>query len=109
MTVSYKVLGQVSPSADTNTTLYTVPANTSAVVSTINICNQGAGDASFRIAVRPSGESLAAKHYIAFGTTVASSDSIGLTIGITLAATDVITVNANTASLSFGVFGSEIV
>jgi glucose-6-phosphate dehydrogenase assembly protein OpcA len=108
MTVIYKVLGQTNPSADTNTTLYTTPANTSTVVSTINVCNQGMTDASFRIAVRPAGEALDVKHYIAYGTTVASSDAISMTMGITLAATDVITVNSNTATLSFSAFGSEI-
>lgn len=108
MAVTYKVLGQVAPSADTNTTLYTAPANTSAVISTINICNQGANDASFRVAVRPGGESIASKHYIAYGTTVGASDAISLTIGITLAATDVVTVYANAVSVSFNAFGSEI-
>lgn len=109
MAVSYKVLGQLAPSADTNSTLYTVPANTQAIISTLNICNQGNTDATFKIAVRPSGQSLDPRHYIAFGTTVASSDAISLTIGMTLAASDVVTVNANTGNLSFTAFGSEIV
>lgn len=108
MAVTYKVLGQVAPSVDTNTNLYTAPANTSAVISTINICNQGANDASFRIAVRPGGEAIDTKHYIAYGTTVGGSDAISLTIGITLAATDVVSVYANATSVSFNAFGSEI-
>jgi hypothetical protein len=39
---------------------------------------------------------------------VGASDSTTLTLGITLAATDVITVYASTANLTFSVFGSEI-
>jgi hypothetical protein len=35
MTTTYKVLGQVNPSATTNTDLYTVPSATSAVCSTL--------------------------------------------------------------------------
>ena len=42
MATNYKVLGQSIPSATTATTLYTVPAATQAVVSTITVCNQAA-------------------------------------------------------------------
>lgn len=108
MATTYKVLGQSNPSATTATTLYTVPAATSTVISTINICNQGASTDTFRIAVRPAGETLAAKHYIAYDTAIPAYDSISLTIGITLATTDVVTVYAGTANLSFNLFGSEI-
>jgi hypothetical protein len=51
---------------------------------------------------------LANEHYIAYDSTVAANDSTMLTIGITLGATDVITVYASTANLSFSAFGSEI-
>jgi glucose-6-phosphate dehydrogenase assembly protein OpcA len=108
MPTTYKVLGQVNPSATTATTLYTVPSATSAVVSTIVIANQTATAATFRIAVRPAGASLAALHYVAYDVTVGASDSTALTLGITLATTDVVTVYASTATLSFAAFGSEI-
>ena len=108
MATTYKVLGQSNPSATTATTLYTVPAATQAVVSTIVICNQTATAATFRIAVRPAGASLAAQHYVAYDVTVGASDSTALTLGITLGATDVITVYGSTATLSFTAFGSEI-
>ena len=108
MATTYKVLGQSNPSATTATTLYTVPAATSAVVSTIVICNQTATNATFRIAVRPGGATLAAQHYVAYDVTVGASDSTALTLGITLGATDVITVYGSTATLSFAAFGSEI-
>lgn len=108
MATVYKVLAQSNPSATTLTTLYTVPSATSAVVSTITICNQTATAATYRIAVRPAGASIAAQHYIVYGATVAASDTTALTLGITLAATDVISVYASTANLSFSAFGSEI-
>lgn len=108
MPTNYKVLGQVNPAATTNTTLYTVPSATQAVVSTISICNQAGTSATYRIAVRPAGAAIDPKHYIVYGATVAASDSILLTLGITLAATDVITVYASSATLSFDAFGSEI-
>ena len=102
-----KILGQVNPSATTATTLYTVPSAKSAVVSSLTICNQTAIAATFRIAVRPAGAALAAVHYVAYDVTVGASDTTALTLGITLAATDVITVYASTATLSFHAYGDE--
>jgi glucose-6-phosphate dehydrogenase assembly protein OpcA len=108
MPTVYKVLGQSAPSATTNTNLSTVPNSTSAVVSTIVVANRAGTASTYRIAVRPAGALLANQHYIAFDITVGASDSTTLTLGITLAATDVITVYASTANLTFSVFGSEI-
>ena len=109
MATTYKVLGQSNPSATTATTLYTVPASTNTVVSTISICNQAASSASYRIAVRPAGATLAAQHYLAYDIAIAANDTTALTLGITLATTDVVTVYASSATLSFSAFGSEIV
>jgi hypothetical protein len=108
MPTVYKTLGQSAPSATTNTNLYTVPASTSAVISTLVIANRATTSASFRIAIRPGGATVANQHYIAFDVPVGASDSTTLTLGITLAATDIITIYASTANLSFNVFGSEI-
>lgn len=108
MATTYKVLGQVNPSATTNTTLYTAPASTQVVVSTISVCNLTAGELGFRIAIRPAGEALSNKHYIAYDAKVAGNDSTFITVGATLGATDVITVYAASSSLSFSAFGSEI-
>lgn len=107
MPSAYKVLGQSLPAANTDATLYTVPAATSAVASTLCICNQGVS-ALVRVAVRPAGASIAAVHYIMFDATVEANDSLFLTLGITLAATDVVTVRAGTANVSFHLYGSEV-
>ena len=108
MPSSYKVLGQSAPAAATATTLYTVPASTSAVVSTLNVCNRAAAIDTFRIAIRPAGAALANSHYIAYDTPIPANDSINITTGISLAATDVITVYGTTANLTFTAFGAEI-
>ena len=108
MPTNYKVLGQSAPSATTATTLYTVPAATEAVVSSIVIANRDASSATYRIAIRPDGASLANEHYIAYDVTVSASDSTVLTLGITLDAADVVTIYASTANLSFSAYGSEI-
>ena len=108
MPTTYKVLGQSAPAATTNTDLYTVPAATSAVISTLVVANRVGTSATYRIAIRPAGAAIANQHYIAYDVAVAAADSTTLTLGITLAATDIITVYASTANLSFSVFGSEI-
>jgi hypothetical protein len=74
----------------------------------LSVCNRGAS-ATFRVAVRPAGETLANKHYIVYDNYVEQYDSLFLTLGITLAATDVVTVYSSTSNLSFCLFGSEIV
>ena len=108
MAITYKVLGQSNPSANTNTDLYTVPAGKSTVCSTLVVCNQAATAATFRIAVRPAGATISAAQYIAYDSNINANDSITLTIGVTLAATDVVTIRANSATVSFNLFGSEI-
>jgi hypothetical protein len=77
-------------------------------VSTINVCNRAASTGTFRIAVRPAGAALANQHYLAFDTAVPANDSISVTIGVSLAATDVITVYASSANMTFNAFGAEI-
>lgn len=108
MPANYKVLAQLAPSATTDTTLYTVPASTETVISTLVVCNRAASTATYDIAIRPNGATLANLHYIARNVTVGASDSTTITLGITLDAADVITVRASTADLSFSAFGSEI-
>lgn len=120
MPTTYKVLamtgsaGQTGNGAqaiaaiNTNYTLYTVPALTSTVVSTITICNQTSSQQTYRIAIRPAGASIAAAHYVAYDVPIQANDTTALTLGITLATTDVITIYASSTSMSFAVFGSEI-
>jgi hypothetical protein len=108
MPTVYKVLGQSNPAATTATTLYTVPALTSTVISTISVANLTGTGATFRIAIRPAGATLANQHYLAYDVTVAASDTTVMTLGVTLATTDVITIYASTANLAFSAFGSEL-
>lgn len=108
MATAYKVLGQSAPSATTATDLYTVPSATQAIISSLVVCNRSASNVTYRIAVRPAGAALANSHYVAYDVTVGASDSTTLTLGLALEATDVVTVYASTADLTFSAFGSEI-
>lgn len=102
-----KVLGQSNPSATTATTLYTVPSSKEAVISSISVANLTATAATYRIAIRPGGATLANTHYLAYDITVGASDTTIITVGLTLATTDVVTVYASTANLVFQAFGDE--
>lgn len=107
MPQTHKVLGQSNPSATTDTTLYTVPASTQAIVSTLSVCNLGTSG-TYRIAVRPAGASIANQHYVAYDSSLNANDTITFTLGVTLAATDVVTVRASNTSFAFSAFGLEI-
>jgi hypothetical protein len=107
MATAYKVLGQRHPAATSDESLYTVPSATSAVCSTISICNLGVST-TYRIAVRPAGATIEDKHYVVYEAAINQYDTVLLTLGVTLAATDVVTVRAGTADVSFNLFGSEI-
>lgn len=107
-TTSYKVLAQSAPSATTSTDIYTVGAGKQTVISTLVVCNRGATATTFRIAVRPDGAVLASTHYIAYDVAIAANDSTNLTLGLTIDASDVLTVYAGNANLTFSAFGSEI-
>ena len=108
MATTYKVLGQVQPSANTQTTAYTVPSATQAVISTIVVSNLGPTATTYRIAIQPAGASLIQKHYIAYDISVPALDSIAFTLGVTLATTDVISVMSFSGLVNFNIFGSEI-
>ena len=108
MAITYKVLAQSAPLATTNTDVYTVGATKQTIISTVTICNRSASAATYRIAVRPDGDTLANEHYLAYDATVPANDTIALTLGLTMDAADVVTVYGSSADLSFGVFGQEI-
>ena len=108
MATTYKILGQAAPTANSLTDVYTVPSATQAVISTITVCNQTASNASYSISVAANGAADANTQYIIRGGVVPAADSIGITLGITVDAADVIRANTNSANISFNIFGSEI-
>lgn len=109
MPTTYKVLGQSAPAATTATSLYTVPAATQAIISTINVVNTHASTTDvIRIAIRPDGATLANQHYIVYGLSLSAGSTFTYTGGITIDATDVVTVYSTNGTSSFTAFGSEI-
>jgi hypothetical protein len=108
MATTYKVLGQSNPSATTLSTLYTCPALTQTVISTISICNQAAVSGTYRIAVRPNGATIAPEHYVVYDATIQANTTAAYTLGFTIDASDVVSVYASASTMSFNAFGSEI-
>lgn len=107
MATTVKVLGQSAPAASTLTTLYTVPAATSTVASSLVVANRSTSTTTWRVAVRPAGAAIADQHYIYYGIVLPGADTFIATIGLTLAATDVVSVWAAAATVSFSLFGEE--
>lgn len=108
MATTYKVLGQSAPLATTETTLYTVPALTSAVASSIIVCNRGTTQATFRVSIAVGGSATANKDYVYYDLLIAGNDTFIATIGVTLASTDEVRVYASSANFSFSLYGSEV-
>ena len=103
-----KVLGQSKPGAASLTALYTVPALTQALSSTITVCNQSATATAFRVSVAPAGAADSPSQYIWFDVPISGFDTFAATIGVTLGAGDVVRVYNTLATLSFSLFGVEI-
>ena len=98
---------QSAPTAATLTTLYTVPSATTAVVSSVVVCNRSSTATTFRIAIRPLGAAIADAQYLYYDFPIAGNDTFIATIGITLVATDVVSVYNTLATCSFNLFKQE--
>lgn len=108
MATSYKVLAQSNPSGNTLTTVYTVPAGNSAVVSTISACNTTNVESEISISIHIANASLTTKQYITKDLLIPENDTFVLTLGVTLGETDTIRAECTTGSIAINVFGSEV-
>jgi len=106
MPTTYKILGQITGSVAT-ASLYTSPAATQTVVSSLVVANRSTSNSTYWIAVVPSGSTLGIEDWVAFNVPISGSDSTALTLGITLGAGDQVQVSG-LATGSFNLFGSQI-
>lgn len=90
----------LAPSAATLTTLYTCPASTTSVVGDLTICNRSATPTTYRVARRLLGAAIADAHYLRYDITI-DGNSAETISGITFIATDVLSVYATLATVSF--------
>lgn len=105
---SYKVLGQVA-GATSLTDVYSVPNSFMAYASVLGICNQSNTTATVRVAIRPAAQPIQPKHYIIYDTPIGSSDTLTLTLGLSLGPLDVVSVSSSQTSVSAVLSGSELV
>jgi len=108
---NYTILGQRNPTANVLTTLYTVPTSNSAILSSITIAHLDDGAANggaFRIAVNTSIAAVSNASYLAYGVNVPGRDTVTLSLGVTLNAGSIVSVNANSSLLAFSAFGTEV-
>jgi hypothetical protein len=103
----YKVLAQANPAATTATTIYTVPASTTAVISSVVVANRSGSAQTFRLYVRVAGEAINDKQYLAYDMTCPANDTVFFQLGITLAATDLLCAYVSAQQLAISVFGVE--
>jgi hypothetical protein len=111
MARTYRVLGQVNPTSNTLTSLYTVPTSNSAIISSLVIASlnetEGTGN-SFSIAINVGGVAVSNSNYIAYRVNCPVRDTVTLTLGVTMNAGSNISVNANSSALTFTAFGTEV-
>ena len=107
MPTAYKVLAQQATTTGL-VSMYTVPAATETIISSIVVANISASDRTYRITVQPNNATLAQKHYIAYDVTSKANSTTAYTLGITLDATDQVYILGSTTDLSISLFGSEI-
>jgi len=109
MAKTYKILGQAAPVNNTYADLYVVPAGNSAVTSTLNVCNTTTSNVSFRVLARIAGAAgNTTSQAIVWDAALPAQDALGLTLGMTLATTDKITVFSFQGNVTFTLFGTEI-
>lgn len=109
MAFTYKMLGQNRPSDTNAVDIYTVPAGTEAIISSIVICNVTNAAATFRVFQRVSAAAAGESNAIAFDQTVPANSTTTIEAKLTMQATNVLTVRSGTSSaLTFTVNGTEI-
>lgn len=109
MPTTYKRSGVQGTSAvGTYATLYTVPAATQAVISTIAICNTASATATYRIGFDDTAGTPGASEWLVYNATVGASDTVFLSVGAALEAGKFIRVSSSADTVTFQAFVSEI-
>lgn len=108
MPTQYTVLGQVSPVANTLTTLYQTPASTNAIVSTITVHNHSDANVSYSLRVKPDNETANDKHFIVRGGIVPERELVTISGAVTMNAEVTLSCNTNGGAVTFNAYGAEV-
>ena len=107
----HKILGQINPSANTQTNVYVVPASTAALVNAIHVDNLSTANASYSVIVVPSTDNSTSplpKHFVIRGSIAPAGDTVILDFPLTLPAGTVVAANTNSTGLAISAFGVEV-
>lgn len=107
-TPNYRVLGQANPPAGVLTDIYVVGPGSVAVISSILIAEQGGTATTFRASIAINGAADARQQYFAYNAQIDPNDGVDFTAGMTLDSGDTIRGYGAVETLSWQVFGEEI-
>lgn len=103
----HKQLFASAPAATTLTAIYTVASGTSAIISTLSVCNRGATPVTIRLSHAALGAADATNQYFMYDASLPPNTSTYFTIGITLAATDILRAYVSAAQVTLIGWGEE--
>jgi hypothetical protein len=107
MASAYLILGQAAPATSSN--LFTVPSAHSYIVSTLVVANTTTSASTVRVHARLAGAAAATSNAVVYDASVPANSTVSFTLGMTFAATDILTVVAGTSgALTVTAFGSDI-
>lgn len=109
MATAYKY-SQVQGTVNTSTyaTLYTTPASTEAIISSLVICNQSSSSVTIRIGLDATEGTPGSDEWLVYDAAVAGNDTIALTLGIAMDASKYLRVSSSADTCTFTAFLSEI-
>jgi hypothetical protein len=109
MASAYKILGQSAPADTNNADFFTVPSSHSYAVSSLVVANTTTTAATARVFARIGGAAAAASNAILYDVSVPANSTATFSLGMTFAASDVLTIRSGTANaLTFTAFGSDV-
>lgn len=87
-----KLLGQANPDVNSATDLYTVPASSQTLISSIAVTNIGTTAYYYRISISSNGAATDPKDYIAYGHKIEANSTTTFTLGLTIDSSDIVRV-----------------
>ena len=111
MAVAYLTKAVVgSGTITTYANLYATGASTTAIVSSIIICNEAAADVTVRIGVSPTNGTTApaSGKFLLYGCTVPANDTLVLNLPLTLGNTAYLNCSSSAATVSFTAAVAEV-
>jgi hypothetical protein len=102
-----RLSGPTNLSATTETTLYTVPVSTSAIIKQIVICNTNATNITFSLSLVPYGASAGTSNRLFSSLSVAANETIFLDVSQSMTAGDFISAYSSSTGVTVTISGVE--